>query len=151
MWNMGILFSAIVADMGSLSGSLSCSLVSLFQKERGSFTKLYTYFLGHPHLPAPLSPHSFVLRTQVFGARVTLEIPPCLLPPGGLRLLMLLDLRPEWQNQSLGPAIWSRDSLWNTTGPSGGFLRQASPISSALAPLWSTWITVFDGNFQVVL
>lgn len=66
---------------------------------------------GHPHLPAPLSPHSFVLRTQLSGARVTLEIPPSLLPPGGLRLLVLLDLGPEGQNQSSSPAIWSGDSV----------------------------------------
>ena len=103
MLNMGILFLASMADMGSLSGNLSCSLVSLFQKERGSFTKLYTRLPGHPHLPAPLSAHSFVLRTQPSGARVTLEIPPSLLPPGGLRLLVLLDLGPEGQNQSSSP------------------------------------------------
>ena len=131
----GILFSAIVANVGSLSGSLSCSSVSVFQKERGSFTNLYTCLPGHPHLPAPLSPHSFVLRTQISGAKVTLGIPPSLLPLGGLRLLMLLHLGPEGQNQSLGPAPWSRDSLCNGAGPHGGFLRQVSPISSASAPL----------------
>ena len=43
--------------------------------------------------------------------------------------------------------------MWtcNWAGPSGAFPGQALPISSALAPLWSTWITVVDAHSWVVL
>lgn len=122
MLNMGILFSASMADMGRLSGNLSCSLVSLFQD---SFTKLYTCLLGIPTFQLPSHPTLLFLRTQLSGARVTLEIPPSLLPPGGLRLLVLLDLGPEGQARACH-LVW-RLSLKQRQDPMGNSSDRPPP------------------------